>query len=185
MVLKRRLTYWFAALLCAALAALTASTVHAQVTLPQSVNDPRGRFAMSFPADWEVVTKVDGMVALIGAGPAKAGHRPSVNVVVESLPKPMPPDTYAAAAEPLAKTTFHNYTVVQQSSASVQGRPAYYRYFTWETNTGVTLYQLQVFFTDGPTGFVVTATTVNDPDRIREEMPLMTQIIDTFHIGPQ
>lgn len=185
MGLRIRLTYWGAALLCAALAALTAGTVHAQVSLPQSVNDARGRFAMSFPTDWEVATRIDGIVALLGAGPANAGHRPTVNVVVETLPNPMPPQTYAAAAEPLAKATFHNYTVVQQSSASVRGRPAYYRYFTWETNTGVALYQLQVFMTDGPTGFVVTATTVNDRDHILREMPLMTQIIETFRVGPQ
>lgn len=185
MDLRSKLTYWFAALLCATLAALTARTVHAQVTLPQSVTDPRGRFAMSFPVDWNVATRIDGMVALLGAGPAKAGHRPTVNVVVEPLPNPMPPQTYAAAAEQLAKTAFHKYTVVQESGASVGGRPAYYRYFTWETNTGVTLYQLQVFLTDGQTGYVVTATTLNDHDSIMQDMPIMTQIIETFRVGPQ
>ncbi len=185
MGLRNKLTYWFAALLCATLAALTARTVHAQVTLPQSVTDSHGRFAMSFPVDWDVITKVDGMVAVLGAGPVNGGHRPTVNVVVESLPNPMPPQTYAAAAEQLARTAFHNYTVVQESSASVRGRPAYYRYFTWETNTGVTLYQLQVFLTDGQTGYVVTATTINDRGRIMQDMPLMTQIIETFRVGPQ
>lgn len=120
------------------------------------------------------------MIALLGAGPIQAGHRASIVVVVEPLPNPMSPGAYAAAAERLAKLTFHNYAVIQAGSATVAGRPSYYRYFTWETNTGVTLYQVQVYFTDGQTGFVVTGGTVNDRDRTREDVPVLTQIIGTF-----
>jgi len=170
----------FAAL--AALAALTARPVDAQLSLSQSVKDAQGRFTISFPVDWEVVTRPQGMLAMIGAGPASVGTRPSVNVVVEALPNPMPAKDYAVAADRLARTAFHNYTVIQESSAAVQGRPAFYRYLTWETNTGVTLYQLQVFLTEGQTGFVVTGSTINDHDRILQDMPLITQIIQTFHV---
>jgi hypothetical protein len=166
----------------AALAALTARPVDAQLSLPQSVKDPQGRFTMSFPVDWEVATRAQGMIPLIGAGPANVGTRPSVNVVVEALPNPMPAKDYAVAADRLARTAFHNYTVLQESSAAVQGRPAYYRYLTWETNTGVTLYQLQVFLTEGQTGFVLTGSTINDHDRILADMPLITQIIQTFRV---
>jgi hypothetical protein len=174
-----------AASVCAAaltLAAALPGPVHAQAALPQAVSDPHGRFAMSFPTDWEVATKTEGMVALVGAGPPAGGHRPTVNVVVEPLPNPMPPDAYAAAAERLAQAAFHNYTVIQEASAAIGGRPAYYRYFTWETNTGATLYQLQVFVTEGKTGFVVTGTTLDTRDRILNDMPLVTQIIETFRL---
>lgn len=185
MRVKPTLARGVAALVCAALAATAVGSARAQVPLPQAVNDPHGRFEMRFPADWEVATKTEGMIALIAAGPAAAGHRPTVNVVVESLPSAASPEAYAAAAERLAKVTFHNYTVIRASNASVGGRPAYYRYFTWETNTGVTLYQLQVFFTEGQTGFVVTGTTINDQDRILQDMPLATQIIQTFRVTVQ
>jgi hypothetical protein len=183
MRLKAMLAYGLAALLCAALAGAAAGPARAQVSLPQSVNDPHGRFTMSFPVDWEVVTKNQGMIALLGAGPAKGGPRPTVNVVVEPLQNPLSPQAYAAAAEPLAKAVFHNYTVIQESSASVRGRAAYYRYMTWETNTGVALYQLQVFFTEGQTGFVVTGSTINERDHILQDIPLVTQIIETFRVG--
>ena len=182
MRLKALLRDGLAASVCAALISATVAAVYAQVPLPVSVADSQGRFAMNFPADWEVTTKRQGMVALLGAGPATAGHRPTVNVVVESLPNPMSPAAYAVAAERLAKAVFHNYTVIQEAAATVRGQPVYYRYFTWETNTGVGLYQMQVFFTAGQTGYVVTGSTINDRDRILSEMPLVTQIIQSFRV---
>jgi hypothetical protein len=173
----------FAALAAlAALAAMAPRPADAQLTLPQSVKDPQGRFTINFPVDWEVATRAQGIIALIGAGPANAGTRPTVNVVVEPLPNPMPAKDYAVAADRLARAAFHNYTVIQESSAAIQGRPAFYRYLTWETNTGVTLYQLQVFLTEGQSGFVLTGSTINDHDRILADMPLITQIIQTFRV---
>jgi hypothetical protein len=151
--------------------------------LPQSVSDARGRFTIAFPEDWQVVTQPQGMVALLGAGPVTGGSRPTINVVTEALTAPMTPQAYAAAAERLARLTLHNYTVIKESGADVQGRPAYYRYMTWETNTGVTLYQLQVFFTEGLTGFVVTGSIVNEQDRVLRDIPLIIRIIDTFRVA--
>jgi len=151
--------------------------------LPQSVADSQRRFAMNFPSDWEVVTQAQSMVALLGAGPLNAGSRPTINVVTESLAGPMSPQAYAAAAQRLASVTLHNYAVIQESNAAVQGRPAYYRYMTWEMNTGVTLYQLQVFFTEGLTGFVITGSTINEPERVLRDMPLITRIIETFRVA--
>lgn len=183
--------FWVGVLVSAVVAAATPAPAQAPAPeqvpgpLPQSVSDSHGRFTMSFPEDWQVVTPPQGMIALLGAGPTAAtGGRPTINVVTETLTMQMTPDAYAAAAERLAKVTLHNYTVVKESNASVQGRPAYYRYMTWETNTGVTLYQLQVFLTEGLTGFVVTGSTLNDPDRVQRDMPLITRIIDTFRITP-
>jgi len=170
------------ALICVIIAGGAIGAAHAQVPLSQAVRDAGGRFTMNFPADWEVVTRAQGMVALLGAGPANADTRPTVNVVVEPLPNPMSPQAYAAAAERLAKTVFHNYTVIQESAAAIRGRPVYYRYFTWETNSGMVLYQMQVFLTEGQTGYVLTGSTINDRDRVLQDMPLVTQIIETFRL---
>jgi hypothetical protein len=155
----------------------------AETPLPQSVTDSQGRFTMSFPEDWEVSTQARGMIALLAAGPAAAGTRPTVNVVTETLSAQMSPQRYAAAAEHLAKLTLHNYTVIQEATATVQGRAAYYRYMTWETNTGVSLYQMQVFLTEGLTGYVITGSTVNDRERILGDMPRITRIIETFRLA--
>jgi hypothetical protein len=183
MRIRGRLLRRLAALVCTApLLAAWAGAAAADVTLSQPVRDAAGRFTMTFPPDWDVTSRTQGIVALFGAGPVRDGHRPSVNVVTEVLPGPMSPDAYAEAAGRLAKATFHNYTVIQESSAAIQGRPAFYRYLTWETNTGIALYQLQVFVTAGQTGYVITGTTLNDHDRITQDMPLVTQIIQTFQV---
>ena len=160
-----------------------AAVAQDDMPLPQSVTDAQGRFTIKFPGDWQVVTQAQSMIALFGAGPANAGSRPTVNVVTEPLTSPLSPQAYATAAGRLARVTLHNYTVVEESGAAVRGRPAFYRYMTWETNTGVTLYQLQVFFTEGLTGFVVTGSTVNQTERIRQDMPLITRIIETFRVA--
>jgi hypothetical protein len=73
--------------------------------------------------------------------------------------------------------------VLQQRGLLPSRRSSYYRYFSWETNAGVALYQLQVYFTEGQTGFVVTGSTLNDRDRIREDGVLFTQLIGTLRSG--
>ncbi len=154
----------------------------AQSAMAQIVTDPHGRFAMAFPSSWQIATKPEGMVALLAAGPAEGGHGPRVNVVVEPLPGPMAPATYAAHAEQLVAVAFRGYTVIQQGDATIAGRPAYYRYFTWEPNNLPPLYQLQVYFTSAQLGFVLTGSTTNDPDSVRRDMPLIVQILSTFRV---
>lgn len=171
--------------ICAIAALLCATSIGpawATAPLVQSITDPNGRFTMSFPADWQVATKAEGMITALGVGPIEPGRRASVNVVVESLPSAMSPAVYAGHAERLVQVTFHHYTVIQQGEAVVAGRPAYYRYFTWEPNVGPAVYQIQVYFTLGQTGFVVTGGTLNDPDRIRDDVPVLVQIINTFRV---
>jgi hypothetical protein len=167
-----------AALLCVT----SVGTSSASAPLVQSTADPQGRFTITFPADWQVATRSTGMIAVLAVGPMKPGTRATVNVVVEALPSPLSPASYAAHAERLEAVTFHHYAVIQQGEAAVAGRPAYYRYITWEPNVGPALYQIQVFFTLGQTGFVVTGSTVNEAERIRGDVPVIVQIIDTFRI---
>ncbi|HXX37798.1 MAG TPA: DcrB-related protein [bacterium] len=166
----------------ACLVAAGSGLVQAQSPLAQIVSDPQGRFAMAFPAAWEVATRADGVIVLVARGPEQSGPRPTVNVAVEPLPEPMTPAAYAARAERLVAFTFHNYTVVQQGSATIAGRPAYYRYFTWEPNDAPPVYQLQAYFTSGRLGFVVTGSTANEADSVRRDMPAIVQILDTFRV---
>jgi len=167
--------------ICAA-AVAAASAAGAQVPLGQSVTDVDGRFTISVPSSWQVQRNVQGLAAMLAVAPAQRGDRvpANVNVVVEALPVPLAAADYAAKAEVMMKTAFHNYAVVQQGDTAVGGRPAYYRYYTWDRNDGVGLYQVQAYLTVNQTGFVVTGTTGNIPDRIRRDVPLLVQIINTF-----
>jgi hypothetical protein len=153
----------------------------AQSPAVQSVGDAKGQFTIDFPADWHVVRPESGLIAVLGVAPAQEGSNPaSVNVLVERLPRAMSPQTYAALSERLLRTVFHDYTPVQQGTAILAGQSAYYRYYTWQANTGQTLYQVQVYFTVGQKGFVVTGSTLNDPEHTRRYFPIIVQVIDTF-----
>ena len=147
----------------------------------KSVVDSKGRFAIDFPGDWHVVRPESGMVAVLGVATAKEGPNPaSVNVVVEDLPQAVSSETYALASERMLRMVFHNYTAIQAGTATIAGQTAYYRYFTWQPNTGGALYQIQVYFTAGRRGFVITGSTWNNPESTRRYVPIIVQVIETF-----
>ena len=147
----------------------------------QTASDPAGRFAIDFPAGWEVRTYEGGEPAMIGAGPGNTTEgRPNVNVVLATLSSPMSSEEYAQKSEPLLRTIFQDYTVVNEGPMRLAGLPAYYRYYTWRTNSGFSLYQVQVYIAVAKRGFVVTGTTRNDADHLRTELPVIIQIINSF-----
>lgn len=121
------------------------------------------------------------MPAVIGVSPTVSGDfRPSVNVVVEDLPRAMSASTYADLNERTLSAVFRDFKILQQGPTTIGNQEAYYRYFTWLPNSGRVLYQVQIYLTVGELGFVVTGTTVNDPEYIRRDMPAISQIIATF-----
>jgi hypothetical protein len=150
--------------------------------LSQTATDPRGRFTMAFPADWEVNTTANGATALVGTGPANGGVRPTINVVVDALGGPSSLEAYAAGAGRAAAAALPHYKMIQEAGTTLLGQPAYYRYSTWQTTGGVQLYQLQVFVVEGFNAFVITASTINQRDRILRDMALATRIITTFRV---
>ena len=72
MRLNTKAAYRFAALLCAALAVLTAGSAHTQMPLAQSVSNPHGRFAMRSPT--RLGSTNDGKIVLRGISPEKGGY---------------------------------------------------------------------------------------------------------------
>ncbi len=163
------------------LAACLATPGRAQSLAMRPVSDLGGRFTISFPAEWEVQTREGDKPAMIGVAPANgAAVRPNINVVIDALQSPVSPEELAQVAEPTMRAIFHEFTVVQEGRMQIGGLPAYYRYYTWRANTGTALYQLQVYMTVGSRAFVITGTTENDPQRIRDSMPLIVRIINTF-----
>lgn len=150
-------------------------------SLTQTIADRKGRFTIDFPDDWHVVSPAGGVIAVLGVATAQEGPNPaSVNVVVEDTPQAMSPQTYAALSGRMLRVVFHDYTAIQEGAATIAGLPAYYRYYTWQPNIGRVLYQVQVYFTVGRRGFVITGSTWNDPVYTRRYVPIIAQIIETF-----
>jgi hypothetical protein len=147
----------------------------------QAALDPNGRFKISFPVEWQVVKTKNGSSAVIGFRPAPPGQfRANVNVVVEEIPESISAATYAQLAKPKMDAVFNDFTVLQEGPATIARRHAYYRYYTWRPKNQGELYQVQAYFTVARMAYVVTGTTMNDPDRVRRDMPLMRQIFETF-----
>ena len=164
-------------LVCAA-ALLPGSAQPAEM---QHVADPKGRFTINFPSDWRVVRSAEGMPAVLGAAPARAGEVPaSVNVVVEDLPKALTAQGFAQAAGRLLRDTIQGFRPIQEGTTSIAGRPAYYRYYAWRANTGSAYYQLQLYVTVQKRGFVVTGSTLYDAQRIRRDVPIIALILKSF-----
>ena len=172
-------------LLCLALATLIWAVpipfATAQSPPTQTIADRHGRFTIDFPVDWEVSARESGMPSVIGVAPGVVGDfRPSVNVVVEDLPRAMSASEYADLNERTLAAVFRAFKVLEQGPTTIGGQQAFYRYFTWIPNSGRALYQVQVYLTVGEVAFVITGTTENDPGSISRDMPAISQIIATF-----
>lgn len=168
-------------ILAAILAAASPGTTRAQPAEMRTVLDPGGRFSISFPAEWRVETSPSGKPAVMGVAPSQTGEfRLNINVVVETLPSPISPQELGRIAERQLRIIFHEFTVVQEGPAQIGGRPAYFIYYTWRTNSDISIYQVQVYFTAGLTGFVVTGSTLNDQGRIRADLPVIARVVESF-----
>jgi len=147
----------------------------------QAASDPNGRFKISFPVEWQVVKTKSGSSTVIGFRPAPPGQfRPNVNVVVEGIPESISAETYAQLAKPKMEAVFNDFTVLKEGSATIARRQAYYRYYTWRPKNQGELYQVQAYFTVAHMAYVLTGTTMNNPDRVRRDLPIMRQIFETF-----
>jgi hypothetical protein len=197
----RLLSVICAVILCGAPIALAA----AQQGM-RAVGDPAGRFTMSFPRNWTVVSidskaKVlaEGKVpeyakpvlradisrsGMMAFGPSSGNDIPPTLVVLSiDLPKPASADNFADLDEAFkaAISKRRDITVTQQGTAKVAGHQASYVYFT-ETSRGVELYGLQALFPVGRVGFMVVAFTPNDPDRVRSDFALISKILETLRL---
>jgi hypothetical protein len=148
----------------------------------RALADAAGRFTIEVPADWEVMSTADSTPAVVARDVEADVFHTNVNVVVMKRTKGSGPEEYADSGGGLRKI-LKGYTLIQEGPATVAGRPAYYRYYTWQMNEGPDVYQVQVYFTSASYAFVVTGTTKNDPDHVRRDLPLLARIIESFRVS--
>jgi hypothetical protein len=146
----------------------------------QYVADVQGRFKIGFPAGWRIVTPSGDTPAVQGIDARSPRPYLNVNVVIERLPQPLSPVQYARKSRPIMAAAFPEFVILQEGAARIAQRDSYYRYYTWRSNSGWPLYQVQAYFTVGRRGFVLTGTTGNDPRRIQKDAPVISRIFETF-----
>jgi len=164
------------------MAAAASAAVPAQ---DQVVTDPHGRYTITIPPDWRPPFPrgpQDPGLLIVVEGPQRAGFAPMVTVQTNSLINAASPTKFAQDLSGYRRGYFPGYTLMQEGDATVAGRPAHFVYFTWTPQNRPALYGVQVYFTEGLVGWIVTGSTLKDAQHVHDDFPVITQIIGTFHV---
>jgi len=155
----------------------------AQAAALKSVRDPLGRFTISVPAMWNIQTSTSSRAAAVTAkAPIMSGHLPdSVDVIVQDTFSALSPQACIGEADTVMRFTIHNWTTVQQGATKLGSMPAYDRSYVWRAQTGEQRRSVQTCVTLGRRAFIVVGTTANTPITVRQNLPQLQQIMNTFH----
>ncbi len=146
----------------------------------RTVDDPKHRFTIAVPTTWHVQTST-GDPAVVASSPAPAGKLPdSVDVIVRDMPMQLTPEGCVKEAERVLVYVIHSYTTLGQGPETIGTLPAYTHAYAWHTKTGEARRSLQVCTTIGHRAFVMIGTTNDSPEAVRQTMPVLTRIIETF-----
>jgi hypothetical protein len=183
------------AICCGLLLVASAVPAGAQPAGMQRVTDSKGRFAISFPIGWEVMSMNANMLTgevtrnlpkdffsmLMAVDPANPESPTVVMIMGFTLPRHVSPQTFGTMmSEPLATGKLERVAVVKEGNATIAGRPAFYRYFTAQTKSGDSLYNVMVSFTAGQDGYLILGVTRNVPETFRRSFDEISQILETF-----
>ena len=148
----------------------------------KNVRDPLGRFVISVPATWNVQTSTSSRAAAVKtAAPTPSGGLPdSVDVIVQDTSSPLSPQACIGEADTVMRFTIHKWTTVQQGVTTLGGLPAYSRAYVWRAPTGQQRESVQSCVTIGRRAFVIVGTTANTPINVRQNLPQLQQIMNTF-----
>jgi hypothetical protein len=148
----------------------------------KNVRDPLGRFTISVPATWNVQTSTSSRAAAVKTqAPTESGQLPdSVDVIVQDMSSTLSPQTCVGEADMVMRFTIHSWTTVRQGASTLGGLPAYSRVYAWRTPTGQQRQSVQSCITMGRRAFMVVGTTANTPINVRQHLPQLQQIMDTF-----
>jgi len=177
------------------LLAACVAPANAQPAGMQRITDPKGRFTISVPIGWEVMSinadplagalvrdHAKGAFSMVMAVDPAEPQSPTALVIMGfALPQEISPQAFGTMmSEPLPPKVFAQMTVVQEGNATIAGRPAFYRYITLQTQSGDDLYGVMVFFAVGQDGYVIFGVTRNAPETFRRDFAEISRILETF-----
>ena len=184
-----------AAVLPALLAVLWSAPVNAQGPV-STISDPNGRYTIQLPKSWEVVSMnanpVAGAIAdqlgknflsmLMAIDPGAPSTAPTVLMVMGmQLPVAVSPRTFGLMTQESMGNKFKRYTLIQEGTATIAKRPAFYRYFTMVDKDGDEFYGVMAYFTVDKTGYVIFGMTQNNPATVRQSFGEVSRVLETFH----
>jgi hypothetical protein len=167
--------------------AFAASTLMLSLPIAQgatlkTVRDPLGRFTIDVPAAWHIQTSTSSRAAAVTAeAGTRSGQLPNnVIVVAEETPSALSPQACVGKADLVMRFLIHSWTTVQQGPAMLGGMPAYSRSYVWRAQTGQQRRSVQSCVTMGRQAFMVVGTTADTPANVRQDLPQLQQIMNTF-----
>lgn len=158
------------------------------------VTDPSGRYTISFPSSWEVVSMNASPVAgeivsqlgknfmsmLMAVDPGRSSDTPTLLMVMGlPLETAISPRTFGMITGESMNSKMDKYAVVKEGTATIAKRPAFYRYFTVQEK-GHELYAVMVYFTVGKTGYMIIGMTPNQPEIVQKSFGDISRILETF-----
>lgn len=175
---KFRWTY--AVLTCVLCAFAAGRSVSAQSPAMQRLYDPKGRFSIEYPAAWKMTVHVID-IGTVYSGVSPAGY---VDVSVGEGVAYASAQEFAQRIEPKYREAHPTYRSLQQARTTIAGQDAYYIYYT-VTDKGIETYEIRVYVrTAPPQGparvYWLSGGTLNRPEQVRDNFPLILQIIQSF-----
>ncbi|HET9001087.1 MAG TPA: hypothetical protein VFP86_15715 [bacterium] len=179
--------------LCGVLLLAASVPASAEPTL-RSVTDPNGRYSISFPTSWEIVsmnaTPLAGEIVsqmgknlfsmLMAIDPGASRDAPTVLMVMGMpLERALSPRTFGMITGESMGEKLEGYALVKEGTATIAKRPAFYRYFTMAKQQHE-LYSVMVYFTVDKTGYMIFGATPNQPETVRKSFGDISQILESF-----
>ena len=174
-----------AALFVAALVAAAGYADRAAVGGPgdtyRTVRDLDNRFTIAVPAAWKVTTsRGDPALSAISSS-TDAGLPASLVVIVRDLPMAISPETCVYEAQFVMRRAIQRYASVSAGPDHLGSLPAWSHAYVWTAKTGEERRSVQVCVTVGRRAILTIGTTANRPARLRDDMPVLTQSIQSLH----
>ena len=155
-------------------------------------SEPQGWFTIAFPRTWTVKSRElngrevrngvleTGRLSIVHA---RAEDEPTyVDVFAGLLREPISSLQFAASSS-IVPEAGETMTEVQWGLTRIDGREAYYRYFNVDRTNGENSFAMFVYVVAGRGGFQLTAETPRDETYRQRSVPLLQQILQSFHAG--
>ncbi len=161
----------------------------AQPLSVKRLSDPLGRFTIEYPTDWTVSSHVveAGKAGTVFSG---VSHKGYVDVSLGESSTPVSAEDFGRSVEAQRRKENPTHQQLQDGPTDLAGHRAYYVYYTI-AERGINYYCLRVYLVvtaqraspSGATtyrGFWLDGGTRNDPQSVRDNVPLIQQIVWSF-----
>lgn len=141
-------------------------------------------YSFAYPASWTPSQPATGLVeVLISAPPAtrQDGILPNINVVLEPLRLELSTDQYYLASKQTVAGMFAGFELVDQGRTRIDGQPAWWMDYRWDSSQGTALRQRQAYQVRGDTGYVITFTA--SPSAFEEHLGSQLIVEESFRIA--